>query len=459
MVEFLTKELDFKNKQVYKCMESLGFILFCLFAFDCSISGSGKWLMIGRLSIRMILLMFSLFLTFPSVLKSYKQIITNKFTLLLFLFAIILFVGVVRGILVRNRMDVFWGDIKGFIYLGMYPMVLLLLQNKKRIEFLMQCMIIGSTLLALIILFFQIVYIFTHAYAGINMDNLLNIRFIAINPMTPTLIRLFPFSNIFFICNCAFSFYFFFKGRKYSIIYIVTSVFSLIALLLTYTRSTYLGFVVCILLLVSFFFLIRNAHRTIIRYGILTVLLFGISISALGFMGSTNYLKYGVERCLISFNSSSANGSSVGENELLETTVVGDSLRHETVNELKTMIKQSPIIGNGVGAAVKCRKDGLTEYFYLDLINKMGLIGLCAYIFPALIMGIGLISQWRTRKKQDISLLHLKTTMFSCLIGFMVVSIFNPYMNAVLGIMMYCVTMGTYCCESINSDEGMDNLT
>ncbi len=46
------------------------------------------------------------------------------------------------------------------------------------------------------------------------------------------------------------------------------------------------------------------------------------------------------------------------------------------------MISNNPIFGNGLGASINSREDGLVEYFYYDILNKMGVVGVVLFFLP-----------------------------------------------------------------------------
>ena len=99
------------------------------------------------------------------------------------------------------------------------------------------------------------------------------------------------------------------------------------------------------------------------------------------------------------------------------------------------MIRTSPVIGHGLGAALEWR--AVNEYFYLDLTAKTGMIGLFLYFFPLLAAVIQVLKQ---RKAQAVA--KFRTAAWVCvLMGFMAFSYFNPYMNAALGVLFYCCTL------------------
>ena len=116
-----------------------------------------------------------------------------------------------------------------------------------------------------------------------------------------------------------------------------------------------------------------------------------------------------------------------------------DKTRAKTLKEMNTYIRQAPLLGHGLGKAITVRHNGLTEYFYRDLLVKTGAIGLILYLLPALWLVLALI-----RKSMSNPNKLILGCWVAVLLGFMGFSYYNPYMNASLGILFYCCTVGVF---------------
>ena len=128
------------------------------------------------------------------------------------------------------------------------------------------------------------------------------------------------------------------------------------------------------------------------------------------------------------------------ENNYAEAmTHASDAIREMTLREMTSYIRSAPVLGHGLGKAITCRQDGMSEYFYHDLLVKTGVIGLILYLLPVLWMLIGLVKKGFS--KTDKLMLG---SWLAVLLGFMGFSYYNPYMNASLGILFYCCTLGVF---------------
>lgn len=104
-----------------------------------------------------------------------------------------------------------------------------------------------------------------------------------------------------------------------------------------------------------------------------------------------------------------------------------------TVEEYKKYIRRNPLFGNGLGVYLECREDGYGEYFYLDMISKMGIVGLICFLAPMLNCLFYIVNGIRKGEKEVIML----GIWIVPLLGLMGYSYFNPYMNAALGVLFY----------------------
>ena len=96
----------------------------------------------------------------------------------------------------------------------------------------------------------------------------------------------------------------------------------------------------------------------------------------------------------------------------------------------------SKLIGCGLGASAANREKGVDEYFYLDMLARTGIVGLVLYILP-----FGYVVLWCLRRRSLLRECPEGAAVVCGLCTFWVVTWFNPWMNAVLGIAWYAVTL------------------
>ena len=113
-----------------------------------------------------------------------------------------------------------------------------------------------------------------------------------------------------------------------------------------------------------------------------------------------------------------------------------EQLRQETKDSLNVYIQRSPIIGCGLGASAANRDKGVDEYFYLDMLARTGVVGLLLYMLP-----FGYVVVWCLRRRELLRECPEGAAVVCGLCTFWIVTWFNPWMNAVLGIAWYAVTL------------------
>lgn len=121
-----------------------------------------------------------------------------------------------------------------------------------------------------------------------------------------------------------------------------------------------------------------------------------------------------------------------------------DNLRQTTQSELKALIANNPVFGNGLGVYAPSRdtgkglpSDGLDEYFYLDMLARMGIVGLVLYMLP-----FGYLAVYALANKKKLIAQPCVVAMLCGMMGFWAITWFNPWMNAALGITGYALCCG-----------------
>ncbi len=130
------------------------------------------------------------------------------------------------------------------------------------------------------------------------------------------------------------------------------------------------------------------------------------------------------------------NADNEKQQQYITETKESDTIREITKQELKDLIVKNPVFGNGLGACSATR-NGPDEYFYYDMLARMGIVGLLLYVAPFLYVCVFLL-----RKRSMLSENTSSIALICGALGFWVASWFNPWMNAVLGIAVYAL-----CCS------------
>ena len=449
--------------------EKLVMGLLCILMADCALFGSGRTIAVGPLGFRMMLVGLVVIAGVPVVIGNFKKLIRSEILWIFAIFAIWLIFQTLQGIARGNDMGILVTDLKGFCYFVVLVPAILVLNSKARIHLLMKAMLWASAVLAAAALIATCMYkwhydLFMKIYSRDPNELILQLSVI-IERKVP---RLFFRSTNYFIAGCGFSIYFHVTEKetahwKYPLL---TGLF-LFALLMSYTRAVYLAAFIAAVVLVLVFQIYgdRRIRSRLWKHLVAATLIFTVIAGGLSAVMGTNYLEHGVRRVVATFDTDeketmpvpavSATGAArivrlsnvipaheepeQEKNNAEAMTRDSDEIREMTLRELVSYIRSAPVLGHGMGKATACREDGLNEYFYHDLLVKTGVIGLILYMLPVVWMLTGLIN--KNLRKPDKLILG---SWLAVLLGFMGFSYYNPYMNASLGILFYCCTVGIF---------------
>ena len=95
--------------------------LILAFVAECTFGGSGRWLEIGPLSIRMILFAACFVMTLPYVLRDIRRLAANLQVIVTVAYGVYLLVCAVIGIRTGNQMGFIWADISTMMTLALLP--------------------------------------------------------------------------------------------------------------------------------------------------------------------------------------------------------------------------------------------------------------------------------------------------------------------------------------------------
>lgn len=448
----------------------IAFYAFLLLVVDCSISGAGRWQMFGPLSIRMVFGVISIVFSFPMLVRKFKNIIRNPMVFSLILFVLYVMSSAIIGYNKGNRIDVLISDLKGFSWLFIVPVGIVLVDSKEKLLIIMKTIIVSSIIHSLIAIGFNISLVFFDKNVYDLATYIQEIQFGFIDVVAEDLFRFSFGSTLTVVASCIFMVYFQMYQNKINWIFILATAICFFALLISYSRSIY-GATFIAFIITLFGYLMYFPKKRLQLFIFLVLVLVFTSLLILGFQTTpkNNYFLFGLQRTFpnisfdamqdavsnkpkIIFQSNDVNVTAIQKTETsisqtntvavyLHITNTTDTYRNDTKKEIFEMIKQKPLLGNGLGASISSRSTGLVEYVYYDLLNKVGIIGLILYFFPAIYMFFMLINTFRFSDKIWI----IKFTWFCGFSAFLIATYFNPYMNCSLGIYFYGLSIAAFC--------------
>ena len=276
-----------------------------------------------------------------------------------------------------------------------------------------------------------------------------------VDVVSARLVRVFFKSSPYMVVACVIALFRQAQAPKLRWRYVLAVSLLLCALLLSFTRSLYgaLG-LTAVLSITAVLILCPAGRKRVLAFLLAVVVCFGVMSTVQEIVLEGSYLSFAVSRTVgreipaswASQLRQRLRGDTPGnqpdssemdsQRSYIEVTERSDQLRQETKDGLKVYIRRSPVIGCGLGASAANREKGVDEYFYLDMLARTGIVGLVLYILP-----FGYVVLWCLRRRSLLRECPEGAAVVCGLCTFWVVTWFNPWMNAVLGIAWYAVTL------------------
>lgn len=445
---------EFRRGTFTQRCSQLSFGVLCLFLLECSITGGGRYWEAGPVSIRILLGGLAAVLALPELLRNLGAYLKKPAVWLTLAFVAWLAFCAWRGVRAENRMDVLITDIKGFMWLFLIPVFVAVVRSRDRLRTLLSWVLAGAVIQAALILAVNAAVVLSD-----NPEPLcrwLTARSVGlVDIVSNKLVRVFFKSSPYMIVGCVVVLFRQARAPKLRWRYVLAVALLFNALLLSYTRSLYgaLG-LTALISIVTVLVLCPEGRRRTAAFLLAAVVCFGVLVTVQEFVLEGSYLSFAVSRTIgkevPTSWASQLRGRIRGDisddkpndaemdrqRSYIEVTEKSDRFRQETKDGLKDCIRRSPIIGCGLGAAAASRDSGVDEYFYLDMLARTGIVGLLLYMLP-----FGYVVLWCLRRRSLLRECPEGAAVVCGLCTFWIVTWFNPWMNAVLGIAWYAVTL------------------
>lgn len=445
---------EFRRGTFTQRCSQLSFGVLCLFLLECSITGGGRYWEVGPVSVRILLGGLAAVLALPELFRHLGAYLKKPSIWLTLIFVAWLAFCAWLGIRSNNRMDVLITDVKGFMWLFLIPVFVAVVRSRDRLRTLLSWVLAGAVIQAALILAVNAAVVLSD-----NPEPLcrwLTARSIGlVDIVSNKLVRVFFKSSPYMIVGCVVVLFRQARAPKLRWRYVLAVALLFNALLLSYTRSLYgaLG-LTAVLSITAVLILCPAGRKRVLAFLLAAVVCSGVLVTVQEFVLEGSYLSFAVSRTIgqevPTSWASQLRGRIRGDisddkpndaemdrqRSYIEVTEKSDQFRQETQDGLKDCIRRSPIIGCGLGAAAASRDSGVDEYFYLDMLARTGIVGLLLYMLP-----FGYVVLWCLRRRELLRECPEGAAVVCGLCTFWVVTWFNPWMNAVLGIAWYAVTL------------------
>lgn len=445
---------EFRRGTFTQRCSQLSFGVLCLFLLECSITGGGRYWEAGPVSVRILLGGLAAVLALPELFRHLGAYLKKPSIWLTLIFVAWLAFCAWLGIRSNNRMDVLITDVKGFMWLFLIPVFVAVVRSRDRLRTLLSWVLAGAVIQAALILAVNAAVVLSD-----NPEPLcrwLTAHSIGlVDIVSNKLVRVFFKSSPYMIVGCVVVLFRQARAPKLRWRYVLVVSLLLCALLLSFTRSLYgaLG-LTAVLSITAVLILCPAGRKRVLAFLLAAVVCFGVLVTVQEFVLEGSYLSFAVSRTIgqevPTSWASQLRGRIRGDisddkpndaemdrqRSYIEVTEKSDQFRQETQDGLKDCIRRSPIIGCGLGAAAASRDSGVDEYFYLDMLARTGIVGLVLYMLP-----FGYVVVWCLRRRELLRECPEGAAVVCGLCTFWIVTWFNPWMNAVLGIAWYAVTL------------------
>lgn len=443
------------SKTIKIVMEMITYISLVLYMFDVVLLGTGELTKSFGIQSRMIFFGISVLAAVVLILLDLKKYLNNKYLISVLVFMVVIFIAAIRGFVGKQNTTILLSDFKGFLnFLIVFPMMAVLYKKNRVISFLkMLSLSLGVVSVLGIILAFYLQMPLEMRRGAYDFFDGYNICMIT--ELTGKVTRIFfnSGSRLFF-AGFALSIVFSLIENKRKIIWIFIASLDIFSVFISYTRSGYLAFVIGIFAFVVLILLFyRDFFKTLaIRAcfvgGIVVVLIGMVSVAE-----KVNLVDVAINRCLFAGAEIEDTNTNVekpsdnkndknNKNDKSELTNKKAEIQNLAIREQrKTLalenIKKHPLFGGGLGVSNDIN-DGFIEYFYLDILSKIGFIGFIIFIIPFLFSVFDTIILRDVFCKEQ-RLLALAAQL-GCLFVF-VISYFNPCLNSSVGLFMYSLAL------------------
>lgn len=441
------------SKTIKIVMEMITYISLVLYMFDVVLLGTGELTKSFGIQSRMIFFGISVLAAVVLILLDLKKYLNNKYLISVLVFMVVIFIAAIRGFVGKQNTTILLSDFKGFMnFLIVFPMMAVMYKKNRVISFLkMLCLSLGVVSVLGIILAFYLQMPLEIRHWAYDFFDGYNICMIT--ELTGRVTRIFfnSGSRLFF-AGFALSIVFSLIENKRKIIWIFIASLDIFGVFISYTRSGYLAFAIGIFAFVVLILLFYRdffkplAIRACFVAGIVVVLIGTVCVAE-----KANLVDVAINRCLFAGAEIEDNDTNVDKpsDNKNDKNNKNDKLTNEKAEiqnlaireQRKTLalenIKKHPLFGGGLGVSNDIN-DGFIEYFYLDILSKIGFIGFIIFIIPFLFSVFDTIILRDVFCKEQ-RLLALAAQL-GCLFVF-VISYFNPCLNSSVGLFMYSLAL------------------
>jgi len=372
------------------------------------------------------------------------------------IFMAFLVLGIILGLKSGNELKDIFFDFNAYLFFGLIFIAFHVINSWTRFSQLLQILLASVTAMAIKTIF--LLFYFSHQID----ENLIRLvyrwirdtRVGEISPVVQNYYRIFFQGHIWTLFVFIIFFVFLVLVAKkdilkknYKIIWL-SVILSSITLIISFSRSFWLALAITLVLIFIYFIYKEKIRwKKIMKVGCIMILLL---IVELGFITGIVNIK------LPNFGGGGVSVASLIRERATSTEEAALVSRFELIKPLTNKFLENPILGSGFGTTVSFQSqdprtkdinNGLYttyafEWGYLDILVKIGLLGLFAYMFFIYkIFKDGLFVLKSTHNREEYLLV---LGLIFCLIALLVTHLTTPYLNHPLGIFLIVILSAAF---------------
>lgn len=403
-------------------------ILLTLLVAEAAFGSSGRWLVIGPLSIRTVLLGACLVAGLPLVWRERRHVWGAGIVWVTALFLLTLAGSASWAYHVGNAPTFIVNDLTTFSALLLVPTVVALRLSADEVGRLLTVLFASATALATATLAIHVLIPWGILDAAATANWLAHRSLGGLADVGGELYRIYFRSQIMFIPALFIGLYRAACAPRHRMIWLAGSSVLATGLVVSLSRSLWIGFVVAFVVAVvwcsrDIVAILRAA--ALVAVGAAVLMCFSTAV-----YGGPDLANAAVDRLDSSKIVVGPGPEEVPVSDLGDGDAKAVQSRGDTLGLTRDQVRERPLTGWGIGHNLdSIRADGRTEYMYWDMLMKLGLIGMVPFLLtfawiPVAMLGRGRLFGYASDARM----------LAAGLIGVAVASYFNPFLNSTLGI-------------------------
>ncbi|MBQ3375327.1 MAG: glycosyltransferase [Erysipelotrichaceae bacterium] len=424
----------FIDKLTTPKFELLAEILMLVFIADCCTFGGGRVVALGYFSFRIVVFALAFIFSLPFAIKDYRRITRNPWIYLTMMFGVAVIIWSIIGFYNGNLLGFIRADITRYLSFALMPGFLAVFKTREKFDKLINVVFYSSVALAIVATIFHFILPLSDETMSWLKSYILDSQLGGISVLPSGTYRVYFRSEIYTQIAILLGVWKVWraKDRKERILVYICLGLLVFAWLVSYTRGFWFG------LAISVVFVLLWQPRIFgecLKVAVISLLVAGLIVGVSAIKdGSPRVIKEVYTRVNITNMSIE---DMLSTDEVMDKDIRAEELRVKTKRAHIEYIKESPIIGKGLGTQlVGVRDSAITEYSYMDAYMKFGFVGMIFFVIAYFVFVPRFLKNRVYSPKTNVtnSFYSLITLLVAGYVGVVATSYSNPFIVSPLGI-------------------------